>query len=143
MSESIVMEPIFPVLCLSQDGSILVTETPDRLGRCNALAFFKNRYYEGLLLIDSEADRFRVVRAELVPTPSIVSRLVTRVLNRRLEVRVQMEPEGVGTLDDAKGIVNAWLDRSPDFWEASRDIEEWREMIGRAGTARALIALFS
>ncbi|HEU4343107.1 MAG TPA: hypothetical protein VFU31_16260 [Candidatus Binatia bacterium] len=136
-------ELLFPVLCLSQDSSISVAESAERLHRCNALALFKNRYYDNLLVIDSKADRFRVERAEVVPALSAVGRWTARVLNRKLQVELQLEQEGSGSLDDAKRIVSEWLGRAPDFWEASRDIEEWREMVARAGTVGGLIALFS
>jgi hypothetical protein len=40
-------------------------------------------------------------------------------------------------------MVTKWIDRGPDFRDASRDIEESRELTARAGTARELIGLFS
>lgn len=136
-------QPTFPVMCLSRDGSISVADSAEALRRCNARALFKNHYYEDLIVIDSAENRFRVVSAAPVPTPSSLGRLVARVLNRKMTVDLVCEPEGPIHLDDAKRTVNEWLDRSPDFWEASRDVEVWRQMIARANSASSLIGLFS
>jgi hypothetical protein len=143
MHSATTTEPIFPVLCLSQDGSIAVADSAERLRRCNALAFFKNGYYDDLVVIDSRTNRFRVARVRVVPALSTVGRWFARVLNRRLQVELQLEATGSGSLDDAKQIVTEWLAREPDLWEASRDLDEWRAMVARAGTASALIALFA
>lgn len=133
----------FPVLCLSRDSSIAVAETSDRLHRCNALAFFANRYYDGLLVIDSTAARFRVVRAEAAPALSAIGRWIARAVNRRLRVELQLEALGPASLDEARRTVLEWLDRAPDFWEASRDLAEWKRLVAGAGSPRALIALFA
>ena len=135
--------PVFPVLCLSNDNSISVSENLEELSRANALALFRNRYFDGLIVIDSCVQRFLVVRAEVVPPLSPFARAVVRVLNRRLRVKLHLEVECSMSLDDAKKLVKVWLDRAPDFWEASRDIEEWRRAVDSAATARRLIALFS
>src|SRR5688572_21085448 len=108
MGEPASAEPSFPALCLSQDGSISVADSAEALRRCNALALFKNRYYEDLIVIDSAANRFRAVSAAPVPTPSPFGRLVARVLNRKMMVDLKWEPQGPTPLDDAKRTVNEW-----------------------------------
>lgn len=57
-------ELAFPVLCLSRDTSISVADDKAALMRCNALAFFKNRYFDNLLVIDSRRGAFRVTDAQ-------------------------------------------------------------------------------
>ena len=131
----------FPVLCLSRDSSIAVAETSERLRRCNARAFFKNRYYDGLLIVDATPARFRVVRAEVVPPLSAIGRWTARAVNLRLHVELQLEAQGATSLGEAKRSVVEWLDRAPDLWEASRDLDEWKRLVARAGSAKALIAL--
>jgi hypothetical protein len=143
MDNAMTAEPVFPVLCLSQDSSISVAESPERLHRANALAFFRNRYFEDMIVMDSQARQFRVVGADVVPALSVSGRWTARLLNKSLRVNLRLAPQGPGSLDDAKRIVAGWLDRAPDFWEASRDIGEWKDMVARADTARVLIALFS
>jgi hypothetical protein len=108
-------EPLFPVLCLSHDNSISVAENLEALGRANALAFFRNRYFNGLIIIDSRAQRFRVVRAEVAPPLSTLARAVVRVLNRRVRVKLHLEAESSMSLDDAKRLVKVWLDRARIF----------------------------
>jgi len=135
--------PVFPVLCLSHDSSISVADSPERLQRSNALAVFKNRYYDDLIIIDAEANRFRVVRAEVVPPLSAVGRWTARVFNRRLRVELELEEQESGSLEAAQRVVIEWLGRAPDFWEASRDLAEWKALVPRASTVKALVALFS
>jgi hypothetical protein len=115
----------------------------EALSRANALAFFRNRYFDDLIIFDSHAQAFKVVRAEVVPPLSRVARAVVRALNRRLRVTLYLEIQQSMSLDDAKKLVKAWLERAPDSWEASRDIEEWRRAVDSADTARGLIMLFS
>lgn len=136
-------EPAFPVLCLSRDDSISVAESMEALSRANALAFFRSRYFHDLIIVDSRAQRFTVVRAEVDPPLSVLTRAVVRVLNRRLRVKLDLEVKGSMALEDAKKLIKVWLDRAPDFWEAGRDLEDWKQAVDSAPSARQLIALFS
>lgn len=133
-------ELTFPVL--SQDSSIAVADRPETLRSCNAVALLKNRYYENLVIIDSGGNRYRIVDVKVVPPLSTLSRWSARILNSRLQVELEIESLGPGSLEDAKRIVSEWLDRAPDFWEASREITEWRRLIARANSAKELIAIF-
>ena len=62
----------FPVLCLSRDHSISPVDTLDRLRQCNARAFFENRWFDDLLIIDSDASLFRVVSSLLQEAKGMV-----------------------------------------------------------------------
>ena len=133
----------FPILCLSRDTSISVAAAPERLTRCNAVAFFKNRYFDDVVILNANAEQFRVVQAEPHPRLTGARRWFTRVFNRSIVVNLQLRREGAPSIDRAKQQVIAWLDKAPDFWEESRDLSEWKLMINDATDIRQVVQLFS
>lgn len=135
-------ELTFPVLCLSQDRSISVAESPEGLNRCNALAFFKNRYFDDLLIFDSHAERFRVVRVEATPPLAGVRKWLTRALNRRLTVHLELRREAPRSIEEAKRQVVIWIEKAADVWEETRDLSEWKQVVEGARDMRQLIRLF-
>jgi hypothetical protein len=132
----------FPVLCLSGDSSVTAAANPEQLQQCNALAFFKNRYFDDLVIFDSNAEQFRVVRAEAAPPLVGVKKWLTRVFNRHLTVRLELQREAPASIGAAKRQVLIWLEKAADFWEESRDIAEWQEMVEAAPDMRRLLQLF-
>jgi hypothetical protein len=133
----------FPALCLARDTSIIVVESPDGLRQCNALAFFKNRYFDDLLIFDSSAAQYRVASATPAEPLTGMKKLLVRVLNRRLTVQLSLTREAGASLETAKDRVLAWLRKEPDFWEASRELSEWERVVKAAPDMRRLIELFA
>lgn len=133
----------FPVICLSRDNAISPCEDAARLGRCNALAYFKNRYFEDLLIIDADFAQFRVNKAELFPELGPVQRVIARLINRKLRVRLDMEKIATPNADDAKAKISAWFDREPQFWEETAGVAAWKRRVERAPNMHALTKLFS
>jgi hypothetical protein len=133
----------YPVLCLSRDNSVSVTASSEHLRRCNATAWFRNRYFEDLRVVDASATPYRVRSAALVVTLSAWRRILVRLLNRRLVVTLELEVLAPPSLAEAKRTVTAWLHRAPDFWEASRDLPEWEHLVSHAPSMEALCSLFA
>ncbi len=133
----------YPVLCLARDGSISVATSADELCRCNALAWFRNRYFDDLRLFDATATPHRVVTA-LLATPLRGWRLLAaRVANRQLLVVLDLERVGSPSLADAQATAIEWLRRAPDFWQESYELPEWERFVSEARTMEALCAVFS
>lgn len=136
--------PVYPVLALSRDGSITPVERPEHLGRCNARAFWRNGYYDRLILIDSAWNIWRATGAELSMPLGLIRRAVARVTNARLDVIVALELEESAVEPDmARDLVGDWLETNTVFWEASADLEEWRASIESCSTLEELATLFS
>ena len=133
----------YPVLCLSRDNSVSVAASSEHLRRCNATAWFRNRYFEDLRLLDASATPYRVRSAALVVPLSVWRRFLVRLLNRRLVVTLDLEALAPPSLAEAKRTVTAWLHRAPDFWEASRDLSEWERLCSQAPSMEALCSLFA
>jgi hypothetical protein len=133
----------FPALCLARDTSISVAESPDGLRRCNALAFFKNRYFDDLIIFDSSAARYRVASATPAEPLTRTKKWFVRALNRRLTVQLSLSRDADASLDTAKDCVLAWLKKDPGFWEASRELSEWERMVKAAPDMARLIRLFA
>lgn len=141
--ECLVDELAFPVLCLARDTSIVVAQSADHIRRCNAVAFFKNRYFDELIVFDSSGAQYRVVKATLAEPVTGVKRLLVRAFNGRLTVDLRLQREAAASLETAKDRVVAWIRKDPDFWEASRELSEWERMVKTAPDMRQLITLFS
>jgi hypothetical protein len=133
----------FPCLCLARDTSITVVDGPDELRRCNALAFFKNRYFEDLIIIDSSAAEYRVTTAVPAEPVTGIKKWFVRAFNSRLTVQLSFRREPGASLDAAKDRVLTWLRKDPDFWEASRELSEWERMVKAVPDVRRLIRLFA
>lgn len=133
----------YPVLCLSRDTSISVAETEERLEQCNARAFFTNRYFDDLILLDANAQVFMVVASQPAQPLTGVSLWWARIRNAKFAVRLQLEKTAPASLEAAKERVVIWLEKSPEFWEASRDLDEWKRLVRNARDMRQLVALFA
>lgn len=133
----------FPVLCLSQDNSIVPVESAQSLTECSATAFFRNRYFDHLLVIDSNASSFVVISADPVVPIASLRRTLARLLNQRIRVRLRLERAGSSSLASAQAAVSGWLERAPEFWEAAYDLAEWKQRVATVATMRELIALFA
>ncbi len=133
----------YPVICLAQDGSIEPHFAAASIGRCNALAYWKNRYFDDLIVIDNEARMWKVAEAKPIDEPGALGTLIARAFNRPLRVRLELH-----AVDDETGVMRAkrhvveWLDRLPEFWEASAGLDSWRMQIGRCRTMEELALLF-
>lgn len=133
----------YPVICLGQDGSIVAHQSADEFGKCNALALWVNRYFADLAVVDSEAVLWRVESAVPKDEPSGFVRWLSRFTNRTIRVDIEL-----WKLDQETGMVvvkrllASWLDRSPEFWEASADLEEWRMRVESCTTVEELAILF-
>ena len=141
--ECLVDRPSFPCLCLARDTSIIAVESPDKLCRCSALAFFKSRYYEDLIVFDSSAVEYRVATAALAEPLTGMKKWFVRAFNARLTVQLCFRREAAASLDAAKDRVLAWLRKDPDFWEAGREMSEWESMVKTAPDMGRLITLFA
>ncbi len=133
----------FPVLCLSRDTSITTAESPERLQGCNARALFTTRYFEDLIVFDSTGEQYRVLSAEMSPPLTGMRRWLARAFNRSLTVRLELQRENAVSLATAKQHVLIWLKKDPDFWEESRDIDDWERLVDAAKDMRRLIELFA
>ncbi len=132
----------FPVLCLSQDSSITVAAEAEELRSCNALALWARGYYRDLVVFDSTGLRFRVVQADSEREYSALGRFFARLINRKLRVKLLLESDGRVRLEEVKREVSEWLDRAPDFWEESDELDHWRKRISKCHRMEELMALF-
>lgn len=138
---SIVETLHYPVLCLSRDTSISVRPDAGTLCRCNAKAFWGNRYFDGLLVFDSAARRYRVTDASPAEPVSAVRQGLMRLLNQTVPVRLSMEEIGPPSLEQVKEHVLEWIERDPGFWEAGGELAELKGRIARASGVPQLAAI--
>jgi hypothetical protein len=133
----------YPFICFSRDNSVSVASSPAEFHSCNALAWFRNRYFDDLLVFDAAAAPYRVRSARLATPLHGWRRLLARARNRELVVVLELEYLGEASLDRAKQTAIDWLHRAPDFWEAAYDISEWERIVSQAPNMEALCAAFT
>ena len=133
----------YPVICLGQDGSIVSHQSPDGFGKCNALALWVNRYFADLTVIDSAAVLWRVESATPKGEPSGFDRWLSRLTNRTIRVDIELWKMNQETgMAVVKRLLVSWLDRLPEFWEASADLDEWRSQVRGCQSVEELAILF-
>ena len=132
----------YPVLCLARDNSICAVRSADDLRTCNAVAYWGNRYFHDLQILDAVGAPYTVVRSETERRFTPLRRAVARLLNQTLRVTLELRSEGPPSLSSAKARVAAWLERAPEFWEESDDLENWKRRIAECRDMRQLVDLF-
>ncbi len=132
----------YPVLCLATDGSIVLVRHPEEMGRCNAVAYWRNRYHEGLTVIDADATRWTVEQSRLVAPASWLGRSAARLFNGRLKVDLDFVREGASDLEEVIRIVEQWLELDPDFWEAVEDRDAWKVRVRACESVEELVGMF-
>lgn len=128
----------YPVICFAQDTSVVVARDVIDITRCNATAFWKNRYFENLLVVDAAGRAFRVESAHPDPDVSFADQFVARFLNRRFRVSFRLNPEGRMSLAEIKRTLIAWIEKAPHQWTESRDVGEWKRVIA---SSRSVVGL--
>jgi hypothetical protein len=131
------------VLCFARDHSISVASTPEELQRCNALAWYRNRYYGDLRVIDAVATPYRVGAVELARPLDGWRRLAARIRNQELEVVLQLEQLGGPSLDAAREMAIDWIHQAPEFWEAAYELDDLESRLRDCSDMEALCTLFA
>ena len=143
MYQADVAQIAFPVLCLSEDNSVCAFSSLGALSRCNATSLFHNHYYDGLLIFDANGSCFAVAGADLVAHQSKLARLIARLVNKHFVVQLRISRSPTLSFAEIKAMVLEWVHRTPDYWEASRDIGDWETSISDASSVPDLVALFA
>jgi hypothetical protein len=135
--------PTYPVLALGRDGSIVPYENAVELTSCNAIGYWRNRYYEDLRVYDSAARAWRADAATLTEPAGAFAQVLVRAANGRLRVTVtwRREPDRDG-MENARMETEAWLYRDRDFWESAAELGEWVRGVRESATMKRLISTF-
>jgi len=141
-----VLTPIqFPALILGR-GLVVVIPSLDVISRCTALGF-KKRWYDGLILIDSDARRFNVVRArKLRGLPyELTFRDFLGLLdgNPRWQVELVFAPDPPKiSFEQIEAIIQESFKRERNFWESMSDFEEFEGRVAGANSLEQIFAAF-
>lgn len=135
--------PVFPVLSLSRDGSIVPYDDEESLTSCNARAFWRNRYYDDMLVFDADSRAWRVREVSVLSPPDGLARTFARLTNGPLRVTLtwSREPDRDG-MDHARTQTEAWLKRDETFWEASADLQDWIGRVRGSTTIEEMLSIF-
>ena len=125
----------FPALAVSPENSFIVIDEAPTL--CNYLGWRKG-YYNGLLLYDSIGRLWRVARS----TPTKPPGLLTRLLNRRMEVQLDYDEPVSDGLSEVSELVAQLIDDDPDdLYDRFVTHDELKSMFRAAKTPADFIGL--
>ena len=133
----------YPVLCFARDHSVTVAESPVQVQACNALAWFRNHYYDGMELFDQTATPYRVVSARLASPLTGWRRWWARFRNQSLTAVLEVERAGDASLEAARQMAIEWIRMDPQFWEAAGSLPELEDRIRRCRDMSALCKVFA
>jgi|SRR5215813_2376513 len=142
-----VLKPIrFPVLSFGRDGEIYALDSLDPITRCTRLGF-NNDFYRGLLLVDSDRLRHRVLDARRVRTlpPKRFGDLLGFLTgNPHWQVDFVFEPgPSAISLEDVKRLIASSFKKDAEQWEEMTDFEDFRDETMRASSMSEIFAVFT
>jgi len=125
----------YPALAVSPENSFMVVDKAPTL--CNYLGWRKG-YYDGLLLYDSIGRLWRVASS----TPTKPPGLLTRLLNRHMEVQLDYdEPVSDGLNEVVELVAHLIDDDSDDLYDQFVTHDELKTMFRSARTPTDIIGL--
>ena len=135
----------FPVLSFSRDGLVLALDSLEPISRCTKLGF-KNGFYNGLILVDSDRFRHRVAHARRVRTlPPTRLRDVLDLLtgNTRWQVEFIFDPGStLVSLEEVKSLFSSSFKENAMEWEEMTDFERFRDQTMHASSMEEIFAAF-
>lgn len=135
-------EIAYPALVFGTDGTITVAESEKFFAQGSARAV-QARWFDGLVVVDRDGRRWRVVRVQIRRRPTPVGRLWERVRNAPVELDCLFE----ATRSLTQEALHSWLADAiradAEFWEAGwGDSSALESAIMQAGSFDDLLALF-
>jgi len=135
----------FPVLSFSYDGLVYALDSLEPITQCTKLGF-KDGFYRGLLLVDSERFSYRVLDARRVRTlpPRRFGDLLELLTgNPRWQVEFIFEPGASPiSLEDVKSLIASSFKKQAGYWEEMTDLESFRDQVMRASSMEEVLAAF-
>ena len=127
-------EPQFPVIGVSEDGSVIAYNSKGELRSCSVRAL-SSGYYNSLRIFDCRGRSFQVTGVRVVAPLGI-----GKLLSRRREVDIDYVLHGHCTLEATKCVVQHAIAQDPEFWEATG--QDVRTLVSETGAFEELIDLF-
>ena len=111
------------------------------LERCQAVVFWRGRFYDGLRLVDANGDEHEVVRFAVTKPVSALGQKIARFLDLGIGVEIETRRIGPASLADVVKAVDAAIEEDAETFEefSGRSVSWWRSTLGRCSTARQVV----
>jgi len=133
----------FPALTFNE-GWLGAVESLDRLTRPSRLGV-KRGFYEGLVVVDSNLHRFKVVKAEKVRTAFDLSfRTLLRLIGGNLiwQMEVTFGTPSRIPLEEVQRLISDCFQKNGDYWDEMSDFEEFRYQVMAAKSLEQVFSAF-
>jgi hypothetical protein len=132
----------YPIITISGKSHIEFIKSDEDLKKCNKRAL-KNRYYNKLILIDSDSNRYKVQSAEQESTAGILwgfNLLKGQQLKVKLIFDEKVEKIELSELQD---LLIKMINKDKYFWDSDGNLKERLEFIRNANSAKDIISKFT
>ncbi len=135
----------YPVLCVPRALGPHLVRDPADLQSCEAVLFWRARFYEGLRLIDANGEAYEVVGAEVRKPASSIAQRLARLLGLRIVVDVRARHIGPASLAEVAGAVERAIDDDAETFEefSGRSVLWWQSELTRCPTVAELMRALS
>jgi hypothetical protein len=136
------VEIAYPALVFSTDGTITVADSAGFFAQGSTRAV-RAGWFDGLVAVDRDGHRWRVVQVEIRRSRSLVGRLGGRLRNVSIELDCRFEASGSSTLEALQHRLVDATRADAEFWEAGwGNITALEAAITQAGSFDDLVPLF-
>ncbi|WP_209332939.1 hypothetical protein [Lunatimonas salinarum] len=132
----------YPIITISGKNHIEFIKHDEDLKKCNKRAL-KNKYYNKLILIDSNSNRYRIQSAEQESTIGILwgfNLMKGQQLKVRLIFDEKVEKIELGEFQD---LLIKIINKNKYFWDSDGNLKERLEFIKNANSTKEIISKFT
>jgi hypothetical protein len=132
----------YPIITISGKNHIEFIKHDEDLKKCNKRAL-KNKYYNKLILIDSNSNRYRIQSAEQESTIGILwgfNLMKGQQLKVRLIFDEKVEKIELGEFQD---LLIKIINKDKYFWDSDGNLKERLEFIKNANSTKEIISKFT
>lgn len=132
----------YPIITISDKSHLEFIKNDEDLKRCNKRTL-KNRYYNKLVLIDSDSNRYRIQGAEQESTIGILWGF-NLLKGQQLKVKLIFD-ENVDKIElsEFQDLLIKIINKDKYFWDSDGNLKERLEFIKNANSAKEIISKFT
>lgn len=127
----------YPLLFLKENEGHLSSMDKDRFG---LVSVGGGGFYKNLLIIDSDGQSIKITKINRIKNAPFKYWII--YFQRMLEVEYEYEIGKVYSLDEAKEVAMAYVERKKKFWLALDTIDGIRERVNNAKSYTELYCIF-
>jgi hypothetical protein len=110
------IQPIFPLICIAEDGTLDLISTPTSLETASAISLIHSSYFEKQILFDANYGKWQYRQVAKDFKNTFFSRFFAKVFyNKMYPVEVVWTYHNTYSIDELKQQMNACIDKDDDL----------------------------